>query len=87
MNMNVTVDAGCIQTVRDNAARWINEAAEWSAEQYGRVDIEANTTWSVLPYEFNAATLQPQHRPIAIQMSEIDNVGWTPEIQKAEWFK
>jgi hypothetical protein len=87
MNMNVTIDPGCIQTVRDNAARWINEAAEWSVQQYGKVDIESGTTWSVEPYEFNAATLQPQHRPIAIQMSEIDNVGWTPEIQKREWFK
>lgn len=87
MNLNITVDAGCIQTVRDNASRWITEAAEWSVEQYGRVDVESGTTWSVEPYEFNAATLQPQHRPIAIQMSEIDNVGWTPEIQKAEWFK
>ena len=87
MNLNITIDPGCIQTVRDNAARWINEAAEWSVEQYGRVDIESGTTWSIEPYEFNAVTMQPQHRPIAIQMSEIDNVGWSPEVQKAEWFK
>ena len=87
MNMNVTVDPACNDTVKANAVRWISEAAQWSAVQYGKVDIESNTTWSVEPHQFNAVTMQPQHRPIRIRMSEVDNVGWSPEIQEREWFK
>ena len=87
MNLNITIDPACNDTVKANAAQWINEAAQWSAVQYGKVDIESNTTWSVEPHQFNAVTMQPQHRPIRIRMSEVDNVGWSPEIQEREWFK
>ena len=87
MNLQITVNPGCVETVRDNAARWINEAAQWSVRQYGKVDIESGTTWNIEPFVFSVVTMQPQHRPIRIRMSEIDNVKWSPEIQEREWFK
>lgn len=84
--MNITIDPNCNETIKENAERWLVESAIWSAAQYDKVDLQAQTTWSIQPYEFNVVTIQPQHRPIRIEMSEVDNIGWTPEIQKREWF-
>lgn len=86
MKLNITIDSGCNDIVKANAEQWINEAAIWSAEQYGKVDLQAGTTWNVEPYEFSAVSMQPQFRPLKIRMSEIDICQWTPEIQKREWF-
>jgi hypothetical protein len=87
MNLNITIDPRCITEVKDNAARWIEEAALWSAEQYNKVDLANGTVWNIEPFEFSAVAVQPQNRPIEIRISEVDNVQWTAEIQKREWFK
>jgi hypothetical protein len=87
MNLNITIDPACNDTVKAGAVEWINSAAKWSSRQYDKVDLEVGTTWSIEPYEFNVVTIQVQHRPVPIQMSEVDHVNWSPEVQKAEWFK
>ena len=87
MSLNITFADDCLPEIKSNGATWITEAIDWSMTQYDEVDLYANTTWHIMPFEFSATAVKPQLRPVEIKLSEADNCFFTTELTAREWFK
>lgn len=84
--LKLTIDPNCVAEIQDNAAQWLAEVQAWSEARYPKVDLGESCVITIVPFERSRILMQPQHRPINIEASEIDDVSWPVELAKEQWF-